>query len=374
PAQPHEEAAGAGRVAAARRRGPDHRWDQRQGEAPRRRRRRAPDRARGAAGQPPGGRQPPRPRTRGHRHLSSTGYCGIRQRRASTGRVDDFASLIRDIPDFPEPGVVFKDITPILGHADTFARLVSAMADPFRDKGVTQVAGIEARGFTLAAPIALELNAGFIPIRKPGKLPFKTVGEEYTLEYGTDRLEIHVDAAGPSDRVLLVDDVIATGGTAAAALRLVQQTGAEVVGFSVFIELAFLNGKGTLPEVPYHALLVYDGSRSGSGDVRRRRRSVPRPPSRRGCRSAPSCLRARRPGPRRPGAQDRPPLHHPPAGGGVAPGPLRPRRGDDRRRPAPRHRGGHRCHPGAPRRRVRRRDRRPHRRRHQARPDRLLLG
>ncbi|MFO7293855.1 MAG: adenine phosphoribosyltransferase [Actinomycetes bacterium] len=172
--------------------------------------------------------------------------------------MDEFASLIRDIPDFPEPGVVFKDITPILGHADTFARLVSAMADPFRDKGVTQVAGIEARGFTLAAPIALELNAGFIPIRKPGKLPFKTVGEEYTLEYGTDRLEIHVDAAGPSDRVLLVDDVIATGGTAAAALRLVQQTGAEVVGFSVFIELAFLNGKGTLPEVPYHALLVYD--------------------------------------------------------------------------------------------------------------------
>ena len=104
--------------------------------------------------------------------------------------MDEFASLIRDIPDFPEPGVVFKDITPILGHADTFARLVSAMADPFRDKGVTQVAGIEARGFTLAAPIALELNAGFIPIRKPGKLPFKTVGEEYTLEYGTDRLEI----------------------------------------------------------------------------------------------------------------------------------------------------------------------------------------
>jgi len=172
--------------------------------------------------------------------------------------VDQFSSFIRDIPDFPEPGVVFKDITPILGDAKQFARLVSAMADPYRDKGVTQVAGIEARGFTLAAPIALELDAGFIPIRKPGKLPYETVGEEYTLEYGTDRLEIHVDAAGPSDRVLLVDDVIATGGTAAAALRLVQSTGAEVVGFAVFIELAFLNGKGTLPEVPYHALLVYD--------------------------------------------------------------------------------------------------------------------
>lgn len=154
--------------------------------------------------------------------------------------------------------MVFKDITPILADADGFSRLVSAMADPFRDDGVTQVAGIEARGFTLAAPIARELDAGFIPIRKPGKLPFRTVGEEYTLEYGTDRLEVHVDAAAPHDRILLVDDVIATGGTAAAALRLMESIGADVVGFSVFIELAFLNGKGALPEVPYHALLVYD--------------------------------------------------------------------------------------------------------------------
>lgn len=172
--------------------------------------------------------------------------------------MESFTNLIRDVPDFPEPGVVFKDITPVLGHADTFAELVSAMADPFRDKGVTQVAGIEARGFTLAAPIALELNAGFIPVRKPGKLPFQTKREEYTLEYGTDQLEVHVDAATGDDKVLLVDDVIATGGTAAAALRLMQAIGAEVVGFSVFIELSFLNGKDTLPKVPYHALLVYD--------------------------------------------------------------------------------------------------------------------
>jgi adenine phosphoribosyltransferase len=172
--------------------------------------------------------------------------------------VEPFTDLIRDIPDFPEPGVVFKDITPILGRAEVFSALVSTMADPFRDEGISQVAGIEARGFTLAAPIAVELGAGFIPIRKPGKLPFETKMEEYTLEYGTDRLEVHVDAAGPDDRVLLVDDVIATGGTAAAALRLMESIGAEVAGFAVFIELAFLNGKGTLPEVPYHALLVYD--------------------------------------------------------------------------------------------------------------------
>lgn len=172
--------------------------------------------------------------------------------------MEPFASLIRNIPDYPEAGVIFKDITPILSHSDAFVKLVATMADPFRDAGVTQVAGIEARGFTLAAPIALELGAGFIPVRKPGKLPAETIAEDYTLEYGTDRLEIHVDAAGEGDRVLLVDDVIATGGTAAAALRLISRIGAEPVGFSVFIELAFLSGKALLPEIPYHALLVYD--------------------------------------------------------------------------------------------------------------------
>ncbi|MGH8912802.1 MAG: adenine phosphoribosyltransferase [Acidimicrobiia bacterium] len=172
--------------------------------------------------------------------------------------MEPFASLIRDIPDFPEPGVVFKDIAPILSHPVAFAELVKTMAEPFRDAGITQVAGIEARGFTLAAPIALALGAGFIPIRKPGKLPFETLSEDYTLEYGSDRLEIHTDAADGGDRVLLVDDVIATGGTAAAALRLISRVGAEPAGFSVFIELAFLNGKAALPDLPYHALLVYD--------------------------------------------------------------------------------------------------------------------
>jgi adenine phosphoribosyltransferase len=172
--------------------------------------------------------------------------------------VEHYSDLIRDIPDFPEPGVVFKDITPILADPGIFSRLVDEMAEPFRDQGVTQVAGIEARGFTLAAPIALTLGAGFIPIRKPGKLPYETAAEEYTLEYGSDRLEVHVDAADSGDRVLLVDDVIATGGTATAALKLIESLGAEVAGFSVFIELAFLNGKVGLPDIPYHALLVYD--------------------------------------------------------------------------------------------------------------------
>lgn len=172
--------------------------------------------------------------------------------------MEPFISLIRDIPDFPEPGVVFKDITPLFAHAAAFSELIKGLAEPFRDSGITQVAGIEARGFTLAAPIAVELGAGFIPIRKPGKLPYRTVTEEYALEYGTDRLEVHIDAANADDRVLIVDDVIATGGTAAAALKLMETIGAQVAGFSVFIELAFLNGKEHLPEVPYHALLVYD--------------------------------------------------------------------------------------------------------------------
>lgn len=172
--------------------------------------------------------------------------------------MENFDRLIRDVPDFPEPGVVFKDITPILADAKAYAALIDAMAEPFSEDGVTHVAGIEARGFTLAAPIAARLGAGFIPVRKPSKLPYETVGEEYALEYGTDRLEIHVDAIGPHDRVLLVDDVIATGGTAAAALRLLEKIGADVTGFSVFIELAFLDGRSSLPEVPYHALLVYD--------------------------------------------------------------------------------------------------------------------
>ncbi len=172
--------------------------------------------------------------------------------------MNNLEALIREIPDFPEAGVVFKDITPVLGHAEAFSELIDAMSEPYLGMGVTKVAGIEARGFTLATPVADHLGAGFIPLRKPGKLPYETVREEYELEYGIDSLEIHTDAVLEGEKVLLVDDVIATGGTAAAAIRLLKGVGANVVGFSVFIELAFLGGANKLDGVPIHALLRYD--------------------------------------------------------------------------------------------------------------------
>jgi adenine phosphoribosyltransferase len=172
--------------------------------------------------------------------------------------VVDLSLLIRDIPDFPEPGVVFKDITPVLADAETFASLVESLAAPYRQAGVSKVAGIEARGFTLAAPVAQALHAGFVPLRKPGKLPWKTVRESYQLEYGTDALEAHVDAVHEGERVLIVDDVVATGGTAAAAVNLIRHFGAEVVGLAVFIELGFLNGRAALDGVPFHALVRFD--------------------------------------------------------------------------------------------------------------------
>ena len=153
---------------------------------------------------------------------------------------------------------MFKDITPVLADGPAFASLIDALAEPYYDSGVTKVAGIEARGFTLATPVAGRLGAGFIPVRKPGKLPFDTVREDYTLEYGSDALEIHTDAAHAGEKVLLVDDVIATGGTAAAAIRLLQAIGADVIGFAVFIELAFLDGARLLNSVPLHALVTYD--------------------------------------------------------------------------------------------------------------------
>ncbi len=172
--------------------------------------------------------------------------------------MNNLEALIREIPDFPEPGVVFKDITPVLGHAEAFSELIDAMSEPYLGSGITKVAGIEARGFTLATPVADHLGAGFVPLRKPGKLPYETVREEYELEYGIDSLEIHTDAVLEGEKVLLVDDVIATGGTAAAAIRLLKGVGADVVGFSVFIELAFLGGSDKLDGVPIHALLRYD--------------------------------------------------------------------------------------------------------------------
>lgn len=167
-------------------------------------------------------------------------------------------TLVRDIPDFPEKGVVFKDITPVLGDPGAFSELIREMSEPFVDKGITKVAGIEARGFTLATPVADRIGAGFIPLRKPGKLPYQTVKEEYELEYGLDALEVHTDAVFDGEKVLLVDDVIATGGTAKAAIQLLRNVGAEVVGLSVFIELVFLGGADKIDNVPLHALLRYD--------------------------------------------------------------------------------------------------------------------
>jgi adenine phosphoribosyltransferase len=164
---------------------------------------------------------------------------------------------IRDIPDFPEPGVVFKDITPVLADARSLAELVEALADPYRDAGVTKVVGIESRGFILGTPVAMALGAGFVPLRKPGKLPYEVVREEYQLEYGSDALEMHTDAVSASDRVLIVDDVLATGGTAAAAARLLQRPGATILGLAVLIELAFLGGRAKLNGVPMRALVTY---------------------------------------------------------------------------------------------------------------------
>ena len=158
----------------------------------------------------------------------------------------DFESYIADIPDYPEPGVVFKDITPLFADATAMRKTVEAIADHFRDAGVTKVVGPEARGFMIGVPVALELGAGFIPARKPGKLPRETYSVSYELEYGTDTLEIHKDAIVPGDRVLIVDDLVATGGTAAATGKLVQEIGAELVGYGCIMELSFLNPRPTL--------------------------------------------------------------------------------------------------------------------------------
>jgi adenine phosphoribosyltransferase len=164
--------------------------------------------------------------------------------------VDEAAlkDLIRDIPDFPEPGVIFKDITPLLGHADTFRSVVLHLADHYADAGITKVAGIEARGFIFAAPVAAQLGAGFVPIRKAGKLPHDVESEDYALEYGTDLLEIHKDAAGPGDVVLIVDDVVATGGTLAASITLIERLDAGVAGVAAVVELDFLGGRAKLPQ------------------------------------------------------------------------------------------------------------------------------
>ncbi|MEK7415664.1 MAG: adenine phosphoribosyltransferase [Planctomycetota bacterium] len=168
----------------------------------------------------------------------------------------DLAKLIRDVPDFPKPGIVFKDITPLLGDPSALAQVIAELAQPYSASGISKVMAIEARGFILGPAVALELGAGFVPARKPGKLPWKSISESYGLEYGKDTIEIHNDSFGFGDRVLVIDDVLATGGTASAAVRLVQRQGATVVACAFLVELGFLNGRQKL-EVPVSSVLKY---------------------------------------------------------------------------------------------------------------------
>jgi adenine phosphoribosyltransferase len=164
---------------------------------------------------------------------------------------------IRDIPDFPKPGITFKDITPMLGHPEAFRAVMDRLAEVFAGRSIDVVAAAEARGFIFGAPLALSLGAGFVPIRKPGKLPYATIALEYQLEYGKDRLEVHTDAMGPGRRVLLIDDVLATGGTMRACGDLVRQTGAEVVACAFVLELSVLRGRARLESYEVFSLITY---------------------------------------------------------------------------------------------------------------------
>ncbi len=164
---------------------------------------------------------------------------------------------VRDIPDFPKPGVVFKDITPLLADPAAFSSAVDAIVVSFGRGKIDKVVGIEARGFIVAAPVAYHFGAGFVPLRKAGKLPYKTRSESYDLEYGTETLEVHADAFEPGERVLIVDDVLATGGTAKAACNLVESSGAKVAGLAFIIELEFLKGAQQLPRYDFVSLLQY---------------------------------------------------------------------------------------------------------------------
>jgi adenine phosphoribosyltransferase len=163
-------------------------------------------------------------------------------------------TLVRDVPDYPQVGVVFKDITPLLADGKAFAAVIEALAETYGP--VDKVAGIEARGFIFAAPVACRLGAGFVPIRKKGKLPGVTFAQEYDLEYGTATIEVLTDAFAPGERVLVIDDVLATGGTARATADLVQRAGAQVTGLAVLLELSFLNGRAKLADLPVSALLT----------------------------------------------------------------------------------------------------------------------
>ncbi len=165
---------------------------------------------------------------------------------------------IRDVADFPTAGIVFRDLAPLLGDTEAFRFTVDTLADHFATRRIDKVVGVEARGFIVAAPVAYRLGAGFVPVRKPGKLPWRTETEEYVLEYGVDRLEMHADAVSPGDQVLIVDDVIATGGTARASVRLVERLGATVAGLAFAVELTFLAGREKLEGYEVVSLVTYE--------------------------------------------------------------------------------------------------------------------
>jgi adenine phosphoribosyltransferase len=171
--------------------------------------------------------------------------------------IEQIKGLIRDVPDFPEPGIVFKDITPVLADPIAFSTITDLMVVRFGRGNVDKVVGIEARGFIIASPVAYHFGAGFVPIRKQGKLPSESVAEDYELEYGTATLELHVDGINPGERVLIVDDVLATGGTARAAASLVQRVGGKVCGIATVIELDFLHGRERLADHELYTLIHY---------------------------------------------------------------------------------------------------------------------
>ena len=171
--------------------------------------------------------------------------------------VTDLKTTIRDIPDFPKPGILFKDITPILHDAALFERVIAHFGERFGGGQVDAIVGMESRGFLFGAPLAIALGVPFVPARKPGKLPYESIGFEYDLEYGTNRLEMHVDAVSQGQRVLIIDDLLATGGTANAAARLVEQLGAVVAAYAFVIELGFLGGRAPLGDTPVESIVIY---------------------------------------------------------------------------------------------------------------------
>ena len=175
--------------------------------------------------------------------------------------MQDLKKLIRSIPDYPRPGIIFRDVTTLLGDAQGFKAAIARMAEPYRASPIDSVAGIEARGFILGGAVADRLGCGFVPMRKKGKLPWKTIGQDYTLEYGIDTIEIHEDAIEPGERILIVDDLIATGGTAEAAVKLIRRSGGEVIGAAFVIDLPDIGGRKRLESlgVPCHTLMEFEG-------------------------------------------------------------------------------------------------------------------